>query len=244
MIQTTILPLEANLGGFKAYFNAVAISCGGGLVLVDTGLPGFLETIEDTMARAGLKLCDVKKIIITHQDGDHIGSLKAILDKYPDIEVLCSGTQAPGITGKQKLLRLIQFDKRLESVTDEKEKAELAEERKRLGALQTIGKVTVVSDGEVLGDCGIEIIEIEGHMPGHICVYVKADKALITGDALTAWEGKLCPPDTHYTMDLPKALKSVEKLLNYEIENVICYHGGLITGNIKERLEEISKTGK
>ena len=184
-----------------------------------------------------------KRFIITHQDGDHIGSLKAVLDKYPDIEVLCSREQAPGITGKQKLLRVMQLDKRLESVTDEKVKAELAEEGKRLAALKTIDKVTVVVDREVLPEWGIEIIEVSGHMPGHICVYVKADKALITGDALTAQEGKLCPPSTQFAMDLPMALKSVEKLLDYDIDTVICYHGGLITENIKERLEEISKTG-
>ena len=76
-------------------------------------------------------------------------------------------------------------------------------------------------------------------MPGHICVYVPKDKALITGDALIAYGGKLMPPDKKFTLDMKTAIQSLQKLLNYDIENVICFHGGLVSGNIREALEEI-----
>ncbi|SHI20672.1 Glyoxylase, beta-lactamase superfamily II [Sporobacter termitidis DSM 10068] len=244
MNYTTMLPLETQFGDFKAYFNAAAVRGDGGLVLVDTGLPGFLQKIEETMAKEGLQLSEVTKIIITHHDGDHIGSLKAVLDKYPGIEVLSTAEQAPYIEGKQRPLRLQLAEKKYASCTSEEEKRALAEEIQRLSVLETIGKVTVVADGQVLPERGIKIIEVSGHMPGHLCVYVPADKALITGDALTAREGRLNPPDPKFTLDMPTAMKSLEKLLDYDIENVVCYHGGLVTGNIGERLREIIKTGK
>ena len=244
MKYTTVLPLEVSFGDFKAYFNAVAIQADGGLVLVDAGLPGFLQNIQDTMAKAGLKLADVKKIIITHHDGDHIGSLKAILAKYPNIEVMASAKQAPYITGKEKPLRLQIAEKKLTACDSEEEKEALQEDMQRLRNIETIDKVTIVRDGDMLAGGIIEIIEASGHMPGHLCVYVPADKALITGDALTSRDGKLCPPDTGYTLDMPTAITSLEKLLNYDIENVICYHGGLVEGNIKESLQEIIKNSK
>ncbi len=244
MKYTTILPLEFNFGDFKAFLNVTAIRFDGGLVLVDAGFPGFLQKIEETMDKAGLKLADVKKIIITHHDGDHIGCLKAILDKYPGIEVMSTAKQAPHITGMQKPLRLQLAEKRIDDCTSEEERKELEEEMKRLSAIMTIDKVTIVEDGQLLPECGIKIIEVSGHMPGHLCVYVPADKVLITGDALTSRDGKLCPPDSNFTLDMGVAIKSLEKLLDYDIENVICYHGGLVTGDIRQSLIDIIKNSK
>jgi Mn-dependent DtxR family transcriptional regulator len=38
---------------------------------------------------------------------------------------------------------------------------------------------------------------------------------------------------------MPTALKSLEKLLDYDIVTVICYHGGLVTEKTKESLQSI-----
>ena len=243
MKVTTLLPLETYFGDFKAYFNAAAIRCDGGLVLVDTGLPGFLPKLEETMISEGLSPADIKKVIITHCDGDHVGSLKALLDKYPGIEVLSSGLQAAYITGKEKHPRLEGAEKRYAAAGSEEERKAIEEDMARLKAQETVSAVTAVADGYVLPGTGIELVEVTGHLPGHVCVYVREDKTLITGDALTAFEGKLNPPDKNFTLDMPTALKSLEKLLDYDIENVICYHGGLVTGNIRESLVGIVRSG-
>lgn len=244
MNYTTILPLEFGLGDFKSFFNVTAVRYDGGVVLVDVGFPGYLQTLETLLGSAGMKLGDVKKIIVTHHDGDHIGGLKALLEKYPAIEVLSSAEQEPFITGKEKPLRLQLAEKRYGACTNEDEKKELEEDMKRLAALQTIDKVTIVRDKDVLPECGIELVDVSGHMPGHLCVYVQKDKALITGDALTAKDGKLCPPDPNFTLDMPAAIKSLEKLLDYDIQNVICYHGGLVTEDIRGSLREIIESSK
>lgn len=244
MKQTVMLPLEAQFGDFKSYFNAAAIRFDGGVVLVDVGFPGFMQKLEDAMASEGLKLADVKKIIVTHHDGDHIGGLKEIVDKFPGIEVMSTAEQAAFITGKEKPLRLQLAEKRYAECTSEEEKKALEDDMKRLSSLQTIDKVTIVKDKQVLPECGVEIVEVVGHMPGHLCVYIPADKCLITGDALTARDGMLCPPDKNFTLDMPTAIRSLEKLLDYDIENVICYHGGLVTGDIRASLKEIIHNGR
>jgi len=236
MKQTVVLPLQAQFGDNKAYFNATAVRYDGGAALVDVGFPGYMKMLEALMTKEGMKLEDVRKIIITHHDGDHIGGLKALIDTYPGIEVMCTAEQAPFITGKEKPLRLQLVEKKYAACTSEDEKKELEEEMKRLSGLETIEKVTVVKDQQVLPGCGIELVEVSGHMPGHLCVYVPADKCLITGDALTARDGVLCPPDPNFTLDMGTALKSLEKLLCYDIENVVCYHGGLVTGDIRSSL--------
>jgi glyoxylase-like metal-dependent hydrolase (beta-lactamase superfamily II) len=239
---TSVLPLEFNIGDFKTFLNPVVLKDHRGLVLVDCGNPGFLPKIEAAMKEAGLNMGDVKKIIITHHDGDHIGALKAIFDKYPGIEVLSSKEQAPHITGKQKPLRMTIAEEKLSAATSDKEKREMEEEIQRLSVIETIDRVTVVKDGDVLPECGgLEIIDTSGHMPGHICVYVKEDKVLISGDALTAMEGKLSPPDPRFTLDMEAAIQSAKKLLHYDIEHVVCYHGGLVSGGIRDSLLRFSK---
>jgi glyoxylase-like metal-dependent hydrolase (beta-lactamase superfamily II) len=244
MKNTVMLPLEAQFGDFKAYFNAAAVRYDGGIALVDVGFPGYMQKLEEAMAREGMKLSDVKKIIVTHHDGDHIGGLKALVDRFPGIEVMSTAGQAPFITGKEKPLRLQLAEKRYAACASEEEKQALEADMKQLSGLETIEKVTVVKDGQVLPDCGIEIIEVSGHMPGHLCAYVPADKCLITGDALTSRDGVLCPPDPNFTLDMPAAIRSLGKLLDYDIENVVCYHGGLVTGDIRTSLRNIIKNHK
>jgi glyoxylase-like metal-dependent hydrolase (beta-lactamase superfamily II) len=241
MKYTTMLPLETYFGDFKAYFNAAAVRGSDGLTLVDVGLPGFLPKLEETMEKEGLSPGDIKKVIITHCDGDHVGALKALVDKYPGIEVFSSARQAAYITGKQKHPRLEAAEKRYAASGSDEEKKAIAEDMERIRNQETVGTVTALEDGYVFPDSGIEIVEVDGHLPGHICVYVRADKALITGDALTAFDGKLCPPDKNFTLDMTTALTSLKKLLSYEIDNIVCYHGGLVTGSIRQSLEEIIK---
>ena len=243
MKQTVVLPLEERFGTNKIYLNTAAVRYDGGAVLVDTGLPGCMKMLEALMTKEGMKLENVRKIVITHHDGDHIGGLKELVDRYPGIEVLCTGEQAPYITGKERPLRLQLAEKRYAACTSAEEKRELEEDMKRLSELETVERVTVVGDGQVLPECGIEFVEVSGHMPGHLCVYVPADKCLVTGDALTARDGVLCPPDPNFTLDMPAAVRSLKKLLDYDIENIVCYQGGIVTNKNKKKMKKIIGSG-
>ncbi len=236
MSNLVLLPLEFQIGDFKTYLHPVAIKGLNGLMLVDCGNPGFLPKLEKAMAGEGMSPGDIKKILITHQDPDHVGALKALLDKYPRIEVFCSPEQAPGITGMAKPFRLARLEQLYESLPDGDERRALAQEIGGMRDVPAIDSVTTVSDGGFLSDFEARIIEVAGHMPGHLCVYVEREKTLIAGDALISSDGKLLPPDPRFALDLHTAMKSLEKLLDYDIQTVICYHGGLVTEHVRESL--------
>lgn len=92
-----------------------------------------------------------------------------------------------------------------------------------------------VDVGEALHDhdifpwCGkVEIISTPGHTPGHICLYLHEFKTLIAGDALFLQNGELVISLPMFTYDMEQAKKSVKKLLDYDIEKIICYHGGVL----------------
>jgi glyoxylase-like metal-dependent hydrolase (beta-lactamase superfamily II) len=83
---------------------------------------------------------------------------------------------------------------------------------------------------------GIEVVFTPGHTAGHISLYIKENKTFIAGDALVLIDDKLVIPYPHFAYDADKAKESVKHLYSYEIEELICYHGGLIKSNWKDLL--------
>ena len=209
------------------------------VVLVDAGFPDQLQQIREAMNNAGVPFDKLDKVIITHQDIDHIGSLPDILRESPHkVEVLSHEEEMP-IEGRKPLIKMNRerLLKMLVSLPEE--------QRQRMEALfadpPKASVDTAVADKEVLPYCGgITVIFTPGHTPGHICLYLNQTKILISGDALVAVDGELCGPNPRATYDMDAALKSLKKLTQYDIETVICYHGGIYRDGANERLAELS----
>ncbi|AFM43343.1 Zn-dependent hydrolase, glyoxylase [Desulfosporosinus acidiphilus SJ4] len=210
------------------------------VILVDAGFPGLEQQIRAVIEKAGVPYARLNKVIITHQDIDHIGSLPEILVKSQQkIEVLAHKAEKPYIQGDKPLIKA-------ETAKNSKTFETLPEEqRKRLQAVfANPPKANVdrtIDDGEEIADCGgIIVIFTPGHTPGHICLYHKSSKTLVTGDALTANDGELTGPNPSATYDLDEARKSVKKLAQYDIQTVICYHGGVIKEDVQNRIRQIA----
>src|SRR5665647_2237862 len=68
------------------------------VVLVDAGFSGQLQQIREAMARAGVSFDRLDKVIVTHQDIDHIGGLPdIILESSHNVEVLSHEEEKPYI---------------------------------------------------------------------------------------------------------------------------------------------------
>jgi glyoxylase-like metal-dependent hydrolase (beta-lactamase superfamily II) len=212
------LKLEMNAGGNPFVVHAALLWDENEVILVDTGIPGQLEVIRRALERESIPLDKLTKIIITHQDLDHLGSLPELVEALGgQVEVLAHELAKPYIMGQTPLIKR--------------------------GVLVPPCKVDVtLRDGDVLPDCGgIRILYTPGHTQDHISLYHEPSRTLISGDALTSSEGVLMPPNKDFTLDMPEALRSVAKLATLEIDSVITYHAGVCTDRIKERLAEISE---
>jgi glyoxylase-like metal-dependent hydrolase (beta-lactamase superfamily II) len=96
-------------------------------------------------------------------------------------------------------------------------------------------------DGETLPyRGGIVVIHTPGHTPGHISLFITADRLLISGDALRVVDGELMGPSPQATPDLAQATASLRKLLGFSIDRVLCYHGGLSKPAALERLRVLA----
>lgn len=214
------------------------------VVLVDCGYPGFIPLLESAIHCYGLTFQDITRLIITHHDIDHLGSLAAIKRIYPHICIIAHEVEAPYIEGQLKAKRLLQAEDTLHFLpAEDKQQAESF-----IAMLQAIEPTPVdvtVTNGEHLSwSGGIEIIHTSGHTPGHLSLYLLESKTLISGDALVIEQGRLDLANPQYTLNLQEAVRSIERLLDYEIEQVICYHGGLYSGNVRQALQAIIREYK
>ncbi|WP_434509949.1 MBL fold metallo-hydrolase [Desulfitobacterium sp. AusDCA] len=235
------LELTVNLMGRQSTIYLTLFWDEESVVLVDTGFPGLEQQIQEVIEKAGVSFEKLNKIILTHQDIDHIGSLPAILAKSQHkIEVMAHEVEKPYIQGDKPLIKANpeRIAKMFETLPEE--------QRKRMVSVFTNppkAKVDrTIEDREELPYCGgIIVIYTPGHTTGHICLYHKASKTLVTGDALTAENGQLSGPNPAVTYDMVEANKSVKKIAQYEIQNVICYHGGVFQENVQHRLAQLAE---
>lgn len=213
------------------------------MILIDTGYPGQINAIRECIEKAGVSFEKLNKIFITHQDIDHIGSLSKILEETENkIDVYASAVEKPFIQGEKMILKITPeaISKALELLPPEIPEDFRKAFKFRLENPPKAKVDYVFNGGEELPFCGgIIVINTPGHTPGHVSFYHKASKTLIAGDALIVNGEKLLPSDPKHTLDVEKSLKSIELITTFEIEKVICYHGGLFDDNVHERLLEM-----
>lgn len=191
------------------------------VVLVDTGLPGQTELIRAAFQEAGIPYEKLTKILITHQDMDHIGSLPELMAAFGDqVQALAHQAAVPYLAGEIPL-----------------------EKSKRLVS-HPVSVDVALQDGDVLPFAGgIQVVFTPGHTPDHTSFYHIPSQTLIAGDALTAQEGILQSYSPAYTPDQASALQSIAKFRSLELEKIIAYHGGECTDNLQGRLRTILDAG-
>lgn len=236
-----VLELTMNITGKQSTICPTLIWDKETVILVDAGVPSQLTEIRRVMDRVGAQFSRLSKVIITHQDLDHISGLPELLMTTEHrVEVMAHKEERPYIQGEKPLIKFdpVQMAKRLEALPEEQRKQmeKVFEASKKIKA--NVDKT--VEDGEVLPYCGgITVIHTPGHTPGHICLYLNQSKALVAGDALNVIEGQLVGPNPEHAADIEMARKSLEKLTQYDIETAICYHGGVFKENVNQRLLDL-----
>jgi len=235
-----MLEISSNIMGNLSVINPTLIWDKDIVILVDAGFPGQLPQIREAIEKAGVAFDKLNMVILTHHDIDHIGSLSAILKEMPEnVSVLAHEEEKPYITGEKVPLKVAGLEANLSSLPEKMkvmyEKIKVAFQNCKVNVDKTL------IGGDELPYCGgIKVIFTPGHTLGHICLYLKQSKTLIAGDILCVEGGNLIKvdPSTNYDTDL--CIKSLKNLIEYDIETVICYHGGLYNENANQRIVELS----
>jgi glyoxylase-like metal-dependent hydrolase (beta-lactamase superfamily II) len=216
-------------------------------VLVDAGFPGMAPQFVNAITQAGISPEKLGCVIITHHDLDHLGSLRDLQEMVPGLtELLAHADEVPYIQGERTPVKMTpkmleQMKELMKGMPEENLRA-----MRSMGesiAKQKLKVTRAVGDGEELPCCGgVQIIHTPGHTPGHICLYHRASKTLVAGDLLFVEKGNLSPAPSFINADPSMAIASIQKLTDYDIVNIIAYHGGLYQDAPNRRIREIVQT--
>jgi glyoxylase-like metal-dependent hydrolase (beta-lactamase superfamily II) len=229
-----VLEVSFSFGEKEDTLYPVVLRHGPEVILVDCGYAGFAPLLQGAMEKHGLSFTDLTGVIITHHDMDHMGALAELKEQYPSLQVYSSPAEKPYIDGTKKSLRLQQAED-LYPCLPEEEKPGAEAFRQALASVRTVAVDGVLTPGEELPFMpGVRVVATPGHMPGHISLYLPGTKTLVEADAVVYGAFDIANP--HYTLDLPAALASIEKLQQLAIDTIVCFHGGLVREGVSEGL--------
>lgn len=239
MAKITMLNLDYNHNGRIFTVHPVLISDVRDLVMIDCGYPGQLPNLRKLANEQGIDLDRLTKVIITHNDIDHMGSLAELKRAYPKAEIVASHLQAQYISGEKMAIRL-QLAQHAYFNATEHRKGEIQKLIDILNSVEIVDVDHRVSNREIIDVCGgLQIIYTPGHLPGHISVYHIESRSLITGDALISSFGRIEIAHPKSNLDSMLARKTARSLSMWDINTLYCYHGGKVEGNIREQLQSL-----
>lgn len=194
-----------------------------GVTVVDAGLPGHWRDLMAELTGLGLTLQDVRGLIITHGDSDHIGFAER-LRREAGAPVYVHTADADRARGGDKPKTAMPPMKIGPTIG-------FFAYALRKGAVRTppVTEVVEVTDGDVLDLPGApRIIGLPGHSPGSIAVHSTAANAVFVGDALTTRHvttGRTGAQPAPFTDDPDQALASLDRLADIDAAWVLPGHG-------------------
>lgn len=199
-------PQTVERGDTSTTVYPAAVETSKGVLLVDTGFAGLTDQVESNLAGAGFDWDDVGSVAVTHQDGDHAGSLAAVVERT-GATVYAHERCAPHVDGRTEPIK---------SPADERYPPAEVD-------VELVGGVTFDTAAGPM-----EVVFTPGHAPGHVSLYLPDQALLLAGDALTADDDGLQGPSERYTLDMEEALDSARVLADREIRRTLCHHGGFV----------------
>ncbi len=205
----------------------------GGVTIIDAGLPRYWTLLERELAQVGKTLDDVRALILTHGDSDHIG-FAAQLYREKGIAAYLH----PADTARARL-----EVKKPNSGWGPVKIGPLAGfmwYSARQGGLRIppAGELRPVEDGQVLDVPGApRIIHVPGHTPGSIAVHVPAVDALFIGDTMTTRNvltGVTGPKPAPFTLEPEQAVASLGRIDPVDATWVLPGHGPAWDGGVAE----------
>jgi len=207
--------------------NCYLVVSGTELVLIDTGMPGNSNKIINYVKGLGKNAADIKYVILTHADIDHIGSA-AEVKKLTGAQLVIHANDAPMLAGKSRM-------KIIKGPIGLLMKMMLTFMRFR----PVEADIIIKEDTEI---AGFKVVHTPGHTGGSISLY-QPGKLIFVGDALKS-DSKGNPkfPSRLLSADIVKTTVSLMAIAELAFDLLLPGHGAPVKDNASARVKNLLKT--
>jgi glyoxylase-like metal-dependent hydrolase (beta-lactamase superfamily II) len=222
--------------------NSYLVEEGGRVTIVDAALPGYWGLLLKELAAMGRSLDDVRAVVLTHGDTDHIGFAER-LRRERGIPVYVHEADAARARGEVKKPNSGWGPIKLGPLVG------FLVYTARHGGLRIppLSEVETFGDGATLDVPGSpRVIHLPGHTPGSVALQVPAVDAVFMGDAMTTQNvltGETGPRPGPFTLDPAQAAASLAKLDGIAATWVLSGHGPEWNGGLADAIRRIRAAG-
>lgn len=209
-----------------------------GVTVIDAGLAGQWREFTAELAAMDRSLGDVRGVILTHGDSDHIGFAERLRRDHgaPVFVHEADSARARGETSSKPSWGHVKLGATARFLW--------YAVRKQGWRVTPVSEVRTVHDGDVLDLPGSpRVIGLPGHSPGSIAIHVPVADALFVGDALTTRHvltGTRGPQPAPFTDDPAEALASLTRLDGVTATWVLPGHGTPWNRGVKQAVHEVT----
>jgi glyoxylase-like metal-dependent hydrolase (beta-lactamase superfamily II) len=223
------------------YVNSYLVEDAAGVTIVDAGLPGHWRELEAELSRMDRSLDDVRGVVLTHGDTDHIGFAERLRQRH-GVAVYIHELDAARARGEirkpntgwgpikvRPLMGFLWYSARHGGLR-----------------IQPVAEVATVTDGAMLDLPGApRIVHLPGHTPGSVAVHVPEVDAVFVGDAMTTRNvltGQTGPRPAPFTLQPQEAAASIARLVDVHATWVLPGHGPPWRDGVAAAVREYQRT--
>ena len=209
------------------------------MTVVDTGCQGFLPQLEPGLALLGRSLEDVRAILLTHGDGDHVGVAAKLQKEGSEIPVYLNPVDTYLVEKERKKTEDPMGPLLLKPGT-----WRLFLHFARYGALSQpkIERTSDLQGGQEVDVPGSPVvIAAPGHTEGHVVFHFPHHGALFAGDSLCTWHpisGERGPQLMAFNVSNAQAKKSLANYESVDADLLLVGHGEPWIGGVREAVEK------
>lgn len=220
------------------YVSSYLVEEGGLVTIIDAALPGLWGPLQAELAAMGRSLDDVRALVLTHGDSDHIGFAER-LRRERGVPVYVHRLDAARARGEDAKKAVSMKPRRLGATVA------------FLGAFARMGGLRVPPVHEVMpfdDDATLDVpgaprvIALPGHTPGSVGYHVERVSALCVGDALTTRSvltGEEGPQPAPFSLDPAGAIASLARIEDVPAAWLLPGHGDPWTHGVAEAIARI-----